>query len=240
MKESILLIGDNNHEELQNNTQLLEVLMPNYQVVPVTTSDSLNVLSANETYCMCVVVDVRAVDYVNALKAIRGIRQLDVGLPVLLWIQFGEEAFASEAVKSGAHDFIVKPASSEKIMLSVRHACDMRRMRGYITRLEQHIAEQSDISADERQVIMMGQLHHLLTDENGHIRPLKSLEKDIIIAVLRYSGGCVSQAARSLGIGRSTLYRKAGEYNIQSYIRRESSMTRPINDLSLRQYSSGA
>ncbi|HAE51538.1 MAG TPA: sigma-54-dependent Fis family transcriptional regulator, partial [Tistrella mobilis] len=45
-------------------------------------------------------------------------------------------------------------------------------------------------------------------DEAGHIRPLEEIEADIIRMALRQYRGRVSEMARRLGIGRSTLYRK--------------------------------
>lgn len=51
-----------------------------------------------------------------------------------------------------------------------------------------------------------------LTNEAGHIRRLEELESEIIrLAVTRY-GGHLSETARRLGLGRSTLYRKLKEY----------------------------
>ncbi|WP_246209603.1 sigma-54-dependent transcriptional regulator [Pikeienuella piscinae] len=45
-------------------------------------------------------------------------------------------------------------------------------------------------------------------DEDGHIRPLVEIEAAALEAALTRYGGAMSEAARRLGIGRSTLYRK--------------------------------
>lgn len=47
---------------------------------------------------------------------------------------------------------------------------------------------------------------------DGHIRPLHDIERDVIRVALMLSGGSVGRAARKLGIGRSTLYRKIGSH----------------------------
>ena len=44
--------------------------------------------------------------------------------------------------------------------------------------------------------------------EDGHIRPLAEIEADALTCALRRYDGQMSEAARRLGIGRSTLYRK--------------------------------
>jgi len=53
-----------------------------------------------------------------------------------------------------------------------------------------------------------------LTDEKGRVKPLRSLQQDAIRRALEQEGGCMTRAAKSLGIGRSTLYRKVQEYSL--------------------------
>ena len=54
-----------------------------------------------------------------------------------------------------------------------------------------------------------------LTDETGEIRKFDALESDIIrMAIGRYEGH-MSEVARRLGIGRSTLYRKLKEFGLE-------------------------
>jgi DNA-binding NtrC family response regulator len=54
-----------------------------------------------------------------------------------------------------------------------------------------------------------------LIDENGQFRKFDALESDIIrLAIGRYEGH-MSEVARRLGIGRSTLYRKLKEYGLE-------------------------
>jgi transcriptional regulator of acetoin/glycerol metabolism len=45
-------------------------------------------------------------------------------------------------------------------------------------------------------------------------RTLQDIEKSALAEALSYSGGNVSHAARVLGIGRPTFYRKAKKYGI--------------------------
>lgn len=47
--------------------------------------------------------------------------------------------------------------------------------------------------------------------DSGHFRPLNELEGDIIKSALHFYKGHMSEIARRLGIGRSTLYRKLSE-----------------------------
>ena len=53
----------------------------------------------------------------------------------------------------------------------------------------------------------------LLSGEGG-LRPLEEIEADTIRFAIEVCNGRMSEAARRLGIGRSTLYRKLKEYGI--------------------------
>jgi DNA-binding NtrC family response regulator len=59
------------------------------------------------------------------------------------------------------------------------------------------------------------------TDEAGHIRKFEEMESDIIrMAIARYDGH-MSEVARRLGIGRSTLYRKLKEFGLEPELQNE-------------------
>lgn len=52
------------------------------------------------------------------------------------------------------------------------------------------------------------------TDNSGNVRKLAEVEEELIRFALKYYRGQMSQVARKLGIGRSTLYRKLKDYGI--------------------------
>ncbi|MHB2165486.1 sigma-54-dependent transcriptional regulator [Alsobacter sp. R-9] len=55
-----------------------------------------------------------------------------------------------------------------------------------------------------------------LLDENGDVRPLASIEEQVIRYALDHYRGHMTEMARKLGIGRSTLYRKLKEFGLDS------------------------
>jgi DNA-binding NtrC family response regulator len=54
-----------------------------------------------------------------------------------------------------------------------------------------------------------------LTDAEGHVRPFAEIEREIIVNALRHYEGQMTEVARRLGIGRSTLYRKLKELDLE-------------------------
>lgn len=55
-----------------------------------------------------------------------------------------------------------------------------------------------------------------LFEENGHMRQLAEIEADVIRLAIGHYRGRMTEVARRLGIGRSTLYRKLAELGIDS------------------------
>ncbi len=53
-----------------------------------------------------------------------------------------------------------------------------------------------------------------MLDDKGHLRALEAVERDLIAFAIEHYAGHMSEVARRLGIGRSTLYRKLREYGI--------------------------
>ena len=52
-------------------------------------------------------------------------------------------------------------------------------------------------------------------DERGEVRALADVELEMIKLAIEHYQGQMSEVARRLGIGRSTLYRKLKEYGIE-------------------------
>jgi DNA-binding NtrC family response regulator len=56
-------------------------------------------------------------------------------------------------------------------------------------------------------------------DERGHLRTLEEIERDLIQLAIEIYAGHMSEVARRLGIGRSTLYRKVREQGLEDVIK---------------------
>ena len=81
-----------------------------------------------------------------------------------------------------------------------------------MTALEPSGATTNSVSAPDPVMALRGTLHAL--DNDGHVRGLAAVELDMIRLAIDHYGGQMSEVARRLGIGRSTLYRKLKEYGL--------------------------
>jgi DNA-binding NtrC family response regulator len=58
-----------------------------------------------------------------------------------------------------------------------------------------------------------------ILDERGHLRTLEEIEHDLIQLAIEIYAGHMSEVARRLGIGRSTLYRKVREQGLEDVVK---------------------
>src|SRR5690606_26955968 len=58
--------------------------------------------------------------------------------------------------------------------------------------------------------------------DDGGMLSLSEIERDLIVFAIEKCGGHMSQVARNLGIGRSTLYRKLKEYGLDENAGRDA------------------
>ncbi|WP_156678981.1 sigma-54-dependent transcriptional regulator [Sphingomonas profundi] len=79
-----------------------------------------------------------------------------------------------------------------------------------------HIAQQTLGGAGRPAVGVGGGAGVTLFEPNGHMRPLDAIEADVIRLAIGHYRGRMTEVARRLGIGRSTLYRKLGELGIDN------------------------
>ncbi|MDE3060781.1 MAG: response regulator, partial [Pseudomonadota bacterium] len=164
------------------------------------------------------------------LQIIREIKAHRPQMSVLMLMTYGNDNddYTLRALQAGVTDMLTKPVVLGQLKRWIENALEMQRMRHQIQHLERMITERA----------LFPDTHSLLFDTQGHIRNLKSIETEIICFVLGHSGGCMARAARSLGIGRSTLYRRIGELEREEHhISRANHTTRPMMRVSSNERS---
>jgi two-component system nitrogen regulation response regulator NtrX len=81
-------------------------------------------------------IDVRLPDG-SGIDLVKWLRANDVAAPVLMISGHGTIAEAVEATRAGAFDFLEKPLSRDKVLLSLRHALEERKLRDENQRLRE-------------------------------------------------------------------------------------------------------
>ena len=127
-----------------------------------------------------------------------------------------------------AHHFLKKfPAAAEKSIRTISadalHVLTQHDFPGNVRELKDAI--ESGVLRETTDLLQPQSLRLHLTQEDSQtatgsptdttdILTLKEAERIAIIQALKVTGGNISEAARALGIGRNTLYRKMEEHNL--------------------------
>jgi len=74
-------------------------------------------------------------------------------------------------------------------------------------------------SAAEMAAAMPREAPVRILDDRGHLRTLEEIERDLIQHAIEIYAGHMSEVARRLGIGRSTLYRKVRENGLEGLVK---------------------
>jgi len=100
---------------------------------------------------------------VDGLTVLSKVKASHPDIPVIVLTAKGGIDSAVEAMRGGASDFLVKPASPERITVSIRNALKIGTLAGEVSRLKKRVDNRLDFkdlvgsSAEMRQVIRLGQ-----------------------------------------------------------------------------------
>lgn len=180
----------------------------NYNVLSVPSGDeAVNLVISAYSEVELMLLDMQFAQ-IDILHTVRRIRQHRADLQIIILTEYGDHARAAEVIKAGANDFLVKPVSVERLRLSIASALRIQNLCRMVENLERLLVIRGDagVCGDFSASTEMLPLVH-----DGKVRKLSVLEEDIILFALKSCGGSMSKAARGLGIGRSTLYRKVSE-----------------------------
>jgi DNA-binding NtrC family response regulator len=120
---NVLLIDD----DRATRELLREVLQKEGYTVGEATTGGEALAQARTVPYEVVLADLRLPD-VDGIEVLRALHTLDPELPVIVMTAFGSMETAVEAIREGAYDYISKPFNLEEVRLTVRRACERRRL----------------------------------------------------------------------------------------------------------------
>ena len=162
----------------------------------------------------------------DGLGVLARMREAGLIIPVIVQTAHGGVDNVVSAIRAGATDFVVKPASAERLQISLHNALATKALADELQRLKRGpdgtltIADSfpTQPSIEPSPALTCPEpdggtasipLHWVpLTDPRGDVRPLEDIERDAIRFAIAHYRGQMSEVARKLKIGRSTLYRQ--------------------------------
>jgi DNA-binding NtrC family response regulator len=148
----------------------------------------------------------------NLAPSVKSLSQL---APLVVLVKYGDYEAAVAALNAGAQDFLMKPAAMERISITFRNLLLLRDMQREVDRLRG--AHSSDAPPAPSAPYGGGPFlaSFPLTGDDGNIRRMEDIEAEAIRFAMQYYHGHMTEVARRLGIGRSTLYRKLSGFSIR-------------------------
>ncbi len=195
---SVLLISDNSSRSAPLAGIIKERLHYPLRALPVA---ALSNLSSGELGSFDILILDISSEAVQALaNEIRQIRKYVNTISILVLYPFGDTDAEALAAHAGADDMLARPISFERLQFTLKNLMRIKQI---------HLAALSQGGM----LINKGKTVALL-DDQGKMKKIRALEAEAIVYALEYYHGQIAKVARALGIGRSTLYRKMDEMNI--------------------------
>ena len=212
MPECVLVVDD---DPVQR--RLLENMLQRfgYDAVVADSGDAATALLCGPegSRFAAVVLDLVMPD-LDGLGVLARMRAAKVNIPVIVQTAHGGIDNVVSAMRAGAADFVVKPAGAERLQVSLRNALSAKALEGELQRIKRSLPPACESVPLAPLAINEPSLR--LIDHDGHLRPLDALESDVIRFAIEHYRGRMSEVARRLKIGRSTLYRKLESLELEA------------------------
>jgi DNA-binding NtrC family response regulator len=231
MSERILIVDDDPAER-----RLLDHMVHQLGYEPVVAASSDTVVAAlADTYAAridALLLDLTMSDF-DAVGLLATMRAAGLTVPVI--VQTRDDAIdkLAAAMRAGATDFVVKPVDAERLRVSLRNALFTRAhsklnspASGWEPRRRRNrpkIRSSPAAALHRRWCRPLPPWHRPagsseLLDGNGNMRALADIEAEAIRFAITHYHGQMSEIARRLRIGRSTLYRKLDSFGLNGQI----------------------
>jgi len=133
MAERILIADD---DPVQRRLVENMIARAGYETVTVETGDAaVAALTAPDAAIDGVVLDLVMPD-LDGLGVLAKLRERDIRVPVIVQTAHGGIDNVVSAMRAGAVDFVVKPASAERLQVSLRNALAARALEGELSRMK--------------------------------------------------------------------------------------------------------
>lgn len=215
MTRSLLLVEDDPVEAARLEAALSR---KGFRVTPAADGDAaLALLCAGAFDVVLLDMVVPGLDGMGVLAAMA---RRGIAVPVVVQVTAAGLDAAADAIRAGARDFVVKPAGALRLEVALANAIAL----GRLARTES-VPVPVPVPAGPApggtivpfpaparpRVQAAGEAAVARLEDEGHVRRLEQIEAEAIRFALSLYGGRLAEAARRLGIGRSTLYRKLAE-----------------------------
>jgi DNA-binding NtrC family response regulator len=177
MAKTILIVDDD-----PTQRRLMQVVCEKAGYFTMQADDgqkAVDILNSPEGAAVSLVMLDLIMPNMGGMETLEQIRKQRADMPIIMLTAQGGIDTVVEAMQKGAADFFVKPASPERVVVSINNALNLTQLKGEVSRLQRKQANATDFSdvvGDSqalKQVISMGEraaksnIPILITGESG-------------------------------------------------------------------------
>ncbi|HEX7127660.1 MAG TPA: sigma-54 dependent transcriptional regulator [Thermodesulfobacteriota bacterium] len=105
----------------------------------------------------------------DGLETLQRLKAIQPGLPIVIMSGHGTIETAVKATKLGAHDFVEKPLSIEKVVLALQNAITQSRLQRENTRLREKVERRQEMIGQSRAIQRLREQIALAAPSNGWV-----------------------------------------------------------------------
>ncbi len=164
-KPKILIVDD----EIDFSAPLKQELKrENYEpMVAYDFEGALNAIYAQKPDL--ILLDIKFDDEPKGLEILEIIRSQGITTPVVMISAYGTLDNAKQALKHGAYDFLEKPVSPQKVIVTVRNTLEHHRLIDHHNRLQKQVKEQFDIIGKSEAIVEIRRNIHKVAKSKGNV-----------------------------------------------------------------------
>lgn len=149
--------------------------------------------------------DLMLLDWTSAsgMEAMQRLTAFHALAPLVVLVKYGDYDAGVAALNAGAWDFLTKPVATERLNATFRNLLLFRDTCRELERLRISGGHSAQTDGSARAFPPLP-----LVDKDGNVRRMSDIESEAIRFAMQHYHGHMTEVARRLGIGRSTLYRK--------------------------------
>jgi two-component system response regulator HydG len=103
------------------------------------------IAAVEERFYDLILMDIRMAR-VGGIEALKRIKELSPGIPVIIMTAYASVSTAVEALKSGAYDYLIKPLDIEELKILIHNALHHQRLKEENLYLKERIKTRFDLS----------------------------------------------------------------------------------------------
>ncbi|HEU5046469.1 MAG TPA: helix-turn-helix domain-containing protein [Rickettsiales bacterium] len=196
MTQTILLIGEDATERAMLGAVIKDKL--SYNVLECANeAEAIDFLvSPQKERPDLILFDISSITHFS--QKIAEVKMASHHIPLIAMTKYADYESAMIAVNSGAQDFLTKPVALERMYITFRNVLILSRI--YSAKNGKPTPSLYNNADDV--------MSFSLLNDDGNVRQIQELEQEAINRAIKHYDGRMTEVARRLGIGRSTLYRK--------------------------------